>query len=165
MSTTFDKGVEAFATVGRIRAYIGAFVGVLVGVVLIALGVTMRRNPHTVPSDAKVTDVVCRSSPMATKTPLCSYEIQYGVNGQAMFTTLQLPQGKYVKNQMITVFYDPANVHSIDVDIADKRRVGLILIIVGVVVPLVGLLTLYFSRKSETFAAVEGAGAVWRGVF
>ncbi len=164
MSTTFDKGVSVFATVGRIRAYIGAFVGVLVGVVLIALGVTMRRNPHTVPSDAKVTEIVCTSSP-SPKQPLCSYEIQYGVNGQAMFTTLQLPQGKYVKNQMITVFYDPANVHSIDVDIADKRRVGLILIIVGVVVPLVGLLTLYFSRKSETFAAVEGAGAVWRGVF
>ena len=157
--SAWDQGVKGFATVGKINAYIGMGVGALVGIGLIVFGVMLLRNKNTVKTTGKVTDVVCPSS---ANPNTCYYAITYSVNGQAMFGSLSLPRGKYVKDQFIDVYYNPNDVNSIDVDIAGKRNAAIIMIVLGVVIPIGAYVSLYFAKKSESYAAVAGASSLFR---
>ncbi len=160
-----SKWLDSFAEVGRVSAWINVIAASLIGLVLLVFGVIMYKdNRGMVKTVGKVLDEVCQSSSTPSISNMCSFSIVYNVNGQALFGTVSAPRGKFLREQIIDVYYRHDDVHDINIDAESKKTIAIILIVAGCLLPAIALVHLYLTRKSELYAGAQGASAVWNAV-
>ena len=90
----------------------------------------------------------------------CSFEVAYKV-GKKSYTTSATTSGSqdYKGEDPVTVYYDPDDPNNASINSDNTHVMGVVLLILGIIIPTVAWIWWYFARKSKAVAAVGGAMA------
>jgi hypothetical protein len=158
MSNVVGQIYSGAADLGRVYAIIGVVIGTLIGIAMIVGGsyVLYKKDPFTASVTGKVVSRSCFASN-------CSIGVTYNVNGIAYNAGFTVAiQDPYVVGSSITVWYDPSNPNSSEVQRLPHDVLGWGLIVGGVVIIALVWFTLFLSRRYKFFAAAEGAYGTYR---
>ena len=162
--STGEKLYSGAATLGRVSAVIGTVVGTLAGLIMIPLGIYLltKKIKKTATTSATVDDRSCTESAHDSSiTYNCTLNVKYKV-GDTPYTSVVTSSGdtNYGNAKTVKVYYDPSNPNNVSLDSGkSKHTAGIILIVVGVIVPLIAWIWLYFAQKYKAVAAVGGVSA------
>jgi hypothetical protein len=170
-----SKGIySGVATIGRVKAVVGAVIGLIVGAVLIIIGVNRLRDKHTAAASATVTKVhtcdenvqVDRDGGRSTSYE-CAVDITFRapeksrtVNMSNMAVSSQTP---LVVGSRFTIRYNPSSPTSVAQEISPKP-LGVALIVGGILVIGVTSLVAFAAIKYKPYAAAEGAIGIAEGL-
>jgi len=152
------------ATVGRVRAVIGAIVVFIITIILIFAGAATLKSPHTGSAAMTVTKVhTCTTSVQSdgknqTTTVNCVVDLVYTLDGQQVApTNVRYSSSVPVQvGQTLNLRYDPA--HPLDVkEMPNPKLVGWGLILGGIIISAISITMAVFTIKSKQFAAIQGS--------
>jgi hypothetical protein len=160
-----DTLYNGAATVGRIKAYGGVVVATIVGIILIIAGVIVAIQPaskNTVAATGTVSAVTSCAA-VAGDTPAqyaCALQVSYTYSGTGYSEALSITSPtSYAVNDSIAILIDPNTPTSIT-NTAGISTVLIGVVLIGLALLIMGLswLTLYLTRKSKAFSALQGVG-------
>lgn len=150
------------ATLGRITTIIGALIGSFIALVFIAFGIYMllQKNAFTSNTTATIQQVSC--SPQEGLLQ-CSLTLSYQVNGIDYSATLTTYSSvSYVQGQTITIYYDPQNPATFELQIIPNTAIGAVCIVIGAIILIMIWAAVYFARSYKPYAAYVGVTDVVR---
>lgn len=161
------------AMYGRFQAIIGVIFGVIISLILISVGVSKLRDPHTSVAQMTVTSVDgCSQNTNITKkgtiiTNLCTVSVAFNSSNGKRYTVQNVevswPTPLKV-GMLINLRYDPANPTSV-VQEMSPHALGWGLIGGGVFLSAIVIGIAILSFKSKGFAAVEGTASLANSFF
>ena len=162
--STGEEIYSGVATFGRVSAVIGVIIGTLAGLIMIPIGIYLltKKVKKTASTDATIENADCTESAQdSTISFNCTLNVNYKV-GNVPYSGVVTSSGPthYMSGKKVKVYYDPSNPKDVALDSGKSKHIaGIILIVVGVIVPLVAWVWWYFARKYKAVAAVGGTMA------
>lgn len=153
------------ASLGKIMAIISAVMATIAGLIMIPFGIYMiaRKSKLTKTALATVSGApVCsESAEKSVITHTCAFSVTYKV-GTKTYTSPLSTSGpiSYESGNTINIYYDPTNPSDISENSDNSHVFGIILLVLGIVIPLFAWLWVYITSKSKLAAAAGGASEI-----
>ena len=153
---------EGAGTFGHIQAWISAVLASVIGIFLIITGIVAVKHKTTLTSKVVGTVEKADCGEENGGNYNCTVNVSYNVKNKEYNITKSVDDtSKKFKGEQITVYYNPSSPENGELISDNTKTVGIILIVVGVLVPLFAWLWLWITYKSKSAAAAGGvAGAV-----
>ena len=155
------------ATVGKVGTFMGAISSTILGIILLIIGVSMLtliKNPQTSNTSGKLSGISCSTGDdcetdkngvrSCTAETTCSGTATYIVNNKPYI--IGYSGGQSSNGETVTVHYDPKNPRDATTDAPFPKWIGWIFIAFAMLL-FSSWIAVYFTNKSKTFAAFEGA--------
>ena len=170
--STGEEIYSGTATFGRIMAVVGVVISTIAALIMIPLGIyfivhktklvsTTNGTVHSVSCVAKIHhDDDDDDDDDDTIEYDCSLTVNYKVgNNSYSINTNTTSTAQYKEGDTITVYYDPNNPSNAALDADNTHVIGIIILVIGIIVPLVAWIWWYFARKYKAVAAAGGVAA------
>lgn len=157
---------EGAGTFGHIQAWISAIMSTIIGIILIVVGVVAIRHKTTLTDSTigTVTKAECGDAYNDGNDIKynCTVDVSYEVKNKEYDITKSVNDtSKSFKNEKLTVYYNPSSPKDGELNSDNTKTIGIILTVVGVIIPLAAWLWVWVTSKSKFAAAAGGvAGAV-----
>lgn len=143
------------ATYGRVRAVMGFVGALLIGGIFIVFGmwVALSKDNRTSTAVATASSASCNTS---MNPPECFVTLQFRTtDGKNVVAYTSTGSKMYTGGERCEVRYDPDNPSDIQIG-ESKKWLGWVFVGVGLVLIMLGSLSLYFSMKYKEVAAIGG---------
>lgn len=150
------------ASFGRIMTDIKSVIGIFFGIIFIIggfyvlLSLKMKRTSQT---NAKISDITCNPSiKNGVTTYNCSFTATYTIdpsNANIKIPITTSSSTQYYNNENIYLYYDPTNPSDISIEQDNYTVLGWILIVVGIVVIISAIVSVYLAHRYKFFAAIS----------
>ena len=152
------------ASFGRIMAIFSAVMATLAGLIMIPLGIYLiaRKSKLTATTNATIIcdDCCIPTAEDSNITYNCTLAVEYSVDGTQYNEPITTSgQQNYNNVKSATVYYDPKKPSDVSLDTDNTHTVGIIVLVVGIIIPALAWLWLYFATKYKSVAAVGGVAA------
>ena len=176
MSSGKSLGQEIYsgsATFGKIEAWISAVIGTLIGLGLLIVGIVLVSHKTSLTKRARGTikSAYCLSSEANNqKSYNCTLDVEYIVKKQT-YNIIDVISSKYDyqphdhDNTIIDVYYNPKSPKSGKLKSDNNKVIGIILIIIGIIIPAGTWLWVWVTYKSKFAAAAGGVAAASGMIF
>jgi hypothetical protein len=164
-----SKIYSGLATYGKVTSIMSTIIATLISIPFIALGIYFLRkhNNYTTVSQGVVenvncTEIVTPSTNTVTKMPNIQYDCTMNVKYDIKKTSYNVQthttnSAKYQNGQKIDVYVDPTNPTHISLNPVNYKMMGLLFIGIPVLILIIAYVSLYFTLKYKSVAAVSGA--------
>lgn len=165
--STGEEIYSGTATFGRVMAVFGVIMGTLAGLILIPLGIYFMVHKTKLTSqtpgkiDTKSPNPCTPQSKNNTVVYDCSFNVNYTINGTqySKLITVTDSSRQYYGGDNVTIYYDPKNPNDASITQDNTHILGIILLIVGIIIPIIAWVWWYFARKYKAVAAAGGVAA------
>ena len=165
--STGEKIYSGTATVGRVMSVVGVVFGTVIGLIMIVVGIFMIVHHTKLTSQTQGTiekgqnDLCTPYAKNNTTVWDCNFTVDYNVGGTAYKQNIILNDSSrsYHPGESIKIYYDPNNPDDSSNTSDETKIPGIILLVVGIVIPLGAWLWWYFARKYKAVAAAGGVAA------
>lgn len=154
------------ATFGRIMAVVGLVFAVIAALIMIPLGIYFivhkTKLVSTVNGTVNVASCVAKVDHDNDDTIDydCSLTVDYKVGGKSYSINANSTGGyQYKDGDGITVYYDPKNPSNANISSDNTHVVGIVLLVIGIIIPIVAFVWWYLTRKYKAVAAAGGVAA------
>tara|TARA_Y100000389_G_C17410024_1_gene490321 strand:- start:772 stop:1293 length:522 start_codon:yes stop_codon:yes gene_type:complete len=153
-----DEIYSGTAEFGKIVAIISFVISIISALVLIPLGIyfIVRKTKLTKSATGTIENITSIGDHRDLQVQFTDLN-----NKKRTVTISDYSTNPYQTGQNIQIFYDPNNPQNANSTNDDSHVLGIIFIVIGIILPLLSGLWLYFTRKSKVAAA---AGGVFAGL-
>ncbi len=156
---TLYSGTAEF---GRIMSVVGVIFGIIAGLIMIPLGIyfIVHKTKLTAHTKGTVAGTVQCDEKINNNQIVhdCSFKVNYkvGKNSYTIETSSNDSSRNYKEGDNITIYYDPSFPSDGSLFADNTHLTGIIVLIIGIIIPTISLIWWYFARKSKAVAAAGG---------
>ena len=162
------------ASFGRVMAVFGVVIGMIAGLVMIPMGIyfIVHKTKLTSTTTGTVSGVQgvnqCSNSRIENNHIMydCNFNVKYEIgtlvplsHTDYTINVTTTDSQEYKGGDNILVYYDPTNPSNGSITSDNTHIVGIILLILGIIIPTITWIWWYFTRKSKAVAAAGGVMA------
>ena len=151
------------ASFGRVMAVVGVVFAMIAALVMIPLGIyfIVHKTKLTSHTSGKVNNSSCTARSENNSVVYdCTFQVSYTV-GNKPYSISDTTSGsqQYNGGDSVTVYYDPNNPANGSVNSDNTHVMGVVLLVIGIIIPTVAWIWWYFARKYKSVAAAGGVMA------
>ena len=148
------------AEFGRIMSFIGLIISSIIGISLIVVGISFiySKDTYTIKTEAKVLEYNCIPQDTVYR---CTLKVQYKIYGKTYTSVVPTTSNvdyKFIDNVMI--YADPEDPTNIVIYKFNKKLIGSLMILFGILIPLFAWIWYYITLKSKFAASASGVVSV-----
>lgn len=163
--STGESLYSGTASFGRAMAVVGVVFSMIAALIMVPLGIYFIAHKTKLTSQERGTVVGANNCGPATIDNNkivydCAFTVEYKVENKP-YTIKATTSGpvQYTRGNRVTVYYEPNNPSNGSINSDNTHLAGIVLLVLGIIIPTFAWIWLYFARKYKAVAAAGGVAA------
>lgn len=160
--------LDALATYGKLKAYIGAIIVTIISIVMTFIGYKLIKDSKVYVDVLgnivkavcnKIITIIKKDSTQTTEISYdCSLNVNYNVNNNKFNKIINTKTAKlYSSGDNIDLSYEENNPTNVRIKQISEKTIGKILIGIAIIIALFAIINAYLVTKSKSYATISGA--------